>query len=85
VSAAVGVRGGYEGARGWVAQPVNSVLLSLLLVAAFYHMSLGMRVIVEDYIHKTSTKQVLLLANMFLAVVLAAAAVIAVLRISFGS
>ena len=85
VSAAVGVRGGYEGAHGWVTQPLNSVLLSLLLVAAFYHMSLGMRVIVEDYIHKTSTKQVLLLANMFLAVVLAAAAVIAVLRISFGS
>jgi len=85
VAAALGVRGGYAGAAAFVSNPVNAVLLSLLLIAAFYHMSLGMRVIVEDYIHKTSTKQVLLIGNMFLWVALTAASLFAVLRISFGS
>jgi len=84
VSAAIGVRGGYDGAVAWVAAPLNAVLLTLLALAAFYHMSLGMRVIIEDYIHKTATKQVLLLANLFLWVGLSAASVFAVLRIALG-
>lgn len=85
VAAALGVRGGYAGAAAWVAHPVNSVLLSLLLIAAFYHMGLGMRVIVEDYIHKHATKQLLLIGNMFLWVGLTAVSLFAVLRITFGS
>ncbi|MBU6371721.1 MAG: succinate dehydrogenase, hydrophobic membrane anchor protein [Alphaproteobacteria bacterium] len=85
IAAALGVRDGYAGAAAFVSHPVNSVLLSLLLIAAFYHMGLGMRVIVEDYIHKKSTKQLLLIGNMFLWVGLTAVSLFAVLRITFGS
>ncbi len=56
--------GDYDTAVVWVGQPLNAVLLGLLVVVAFWHMNSGMRVIVEDYIHKMSTKTVLLLANL---------------------
>ena len=42
--------GGYDGARAWLASPINAALIVLLVVTGFYHAQLGMRVIVEDYI-----------------------------------
>jgi succinate dehydrogenase / fumarate reductase membrane anchor subunit len=64
-SALTVARGGYDGAIGWLASPVNAVLLILLAVVGFYHMQVGMRVIVEDYIGKPATKALLLIANAF--------------------
>ena len=58
-------RGGYDGARGWMASPINAVVLTLLAIVGFYHMQLGMRVIVEDYIARPVTKAALLMANAF--------------------
>jgi len=40
----------YSGARAFVAEPVTSVLLLLLVTAAFHHMRLGMAVVIEDYV-----------------------------------
>lgn len=59
-------RGGYAGALLWLASPVNAALVILLAVAGFYHMRLGMAVIIEDYIGKPSTKALLLIGNAFL-------------------
>jgi len=64
-SALVLARGGYAGAVMWLGSPVNAVLLALLAVAAFYHMQMGVAVIIEDYIHRHITRTVLLLANAF--------------------
>jgi succinate dehydrogenase / fumarate reductase membrane anchor subunit len=58
-------RGGYDGAIHWLGSPVNAVLVLLLAVAGFFHMRVGMTVIVEDYIDKPVTKALLLLANAF--------------------
>jgi succinate dehydrogenase / fumarate reductase membrane anchor subunit len=49
----------------WMGSPVNAVLLIMLTVVGFYHMRVGMTVIVEDYIHKPTTKALLLIANAF--------------------
>ena len=57
--------GGYDGAVHWLASPVNAVLMVLLTVVGFYHMQVGMTVIVEDYIGKPTTKALLLLVNAF--------------------
>ncbi|WP_299358653.1 succinate dehydrogenase, hydrophobic membrane anchor protein [uncultured Paracoccus sp.] len=35
----------------WLAAPLNSVLMILLLAAGFHHTALGLQVIAEDYIH----------------------------------
>jgi succinate dehydrogenase / fumarate reductase membrane anchor subunit len=41
---------GYHAALGWAAQPWNSAALALFFGAIFYHSSLGLTVIIEDYI-----------------------------------
>jgi succinate dehydrogenase / fumarate reductase membrane anchor subunit len=64
-SALVLARGGYAGALMWLDSPFNTALLVLLAAVGFYHMQMGMAVIVEDYIHRHITKAVLLLANAF--------------------
>jgi succinate dehydrogenase / fumarate reductase membrane anchor subunit len=85
ISAAVSLPFGYEAARAWVAQPLVAVPLALLALVGFHHMRLGMAVVIEDYIHKPSSKALLLLANLFMSVALSAAAVFCILQISFGS
>ncbi|WP_289043020.1 succinate dehydrogenase, hydrophobic membrane anchor protein [uncultured Aliiroseovarius sp.] len=35
----------------WLRQPVNMILMILLLLAAFHHVALGLQVVAEDYIH----------------------------------
>jgi len=78
------VRGGYDGALAWVADPINAVLTLLAVGTALYHMRLGMQVVVEDYITKHSTKNLLLILNTFICVVLFAAAAYAVLKIAIS-
>ena len=77
-------RGGYDAALAWASEPLNAVLTLLAVGAALYHMRLGMQVVVEDYITKHSTKNVLLILNTFICVVLFAAAAYAVLKIAIS-
>ncbi len=76
--------GDYGVAVDWVGQPLNAVLLVLLVAVAFWHMSTGVRVIIEDYIHKMLTKTVLLLANMFIAVLAGGLAIFSILKVALG-
>ncbi|MEM7304466.1 MAG: succinate dehydrogenase, hydrophobic membrane anchor protein [Pseudomonadota bacterium] len=41
----------YESAVAWVKSPFVAVGLSLVIVVMFYHVQLGVQVIVEDYVH----------------------------------
>jgi succinate dehydrogenase / fumarate reductase membrane anchor subunit len=75
---------GYDGAVAWVRHPLNAVLLVLLLATSFQHMHAGMRVVVEDYIHKATTKAVLLILNLFVCVLFGALAVFAVLKVALS-
>ena len=54
---------GYEGAVTLLQSPLNAVMAALLIAVSCAHMEMGMRVIVEDYIHKPASKIVLLLLN----------------------
>jgi succinate dehydrogenase / fumarate reductase membrane anchor subunit len=78
------VRGGYDSALIYIADPFNAVLIILTVGAALYHMRLGMQVVVEDYILKNSTKTVLLILNTFICITLFAAAAYAVLKIAIA-
>src|SRR3546814_5199126 len=42
--------------QAWVARPVNTVLLVLLLGTMLYHAQLGLQVVVEDYVHGEMVK-----------------------------
>ena len=82
-SAIVVARGGYEGAIAWLGSPVNAVLLVLTLVVGFWHMHLGLRVVIEDYVDKPLGKSVALLLNLFVCVLFGALAIFAVLKVAF--
>jgi len=55
----------------------------LFILAGVYHMQLGMRTIIEDYIHGEHAKGWCLAANLFFSVAVGIACIYAVLRLSF--
>jgi succinate dehydrogenase / fumarate reductase membrane anchor subunit len=76
--------GDYDAAVAWVGQPLNAVLIVLLIAIAFWHMHTGMRVIVEDYIHKLPSKVALLVANLFVCGLVGALAIFSILKVALG-
>ncbi len=77
-------RAGYADAAAWLAAPVNAIAMLLLVSAAFYHMRLGLQVVIEDYIGKHGTRAALLILNTFAAGVLWVASVFSILKVAFG-
>lgn len=67
-----------------LANPIVALLLAMLIISAAIHMRLGMQVIIEDYITGEGTKIALLLLNNFFAILVAAASVWAVMKLSFA-
>ena len=54
---------GYVGAVVLLHSPITAVLAILLIAVSAAHMEMGMRVIVEDYVHTPFNKIALLLLN----------------------
>ncbi len=82
-SATVIAGGGADGATAWLRQPLNAGLLAITILASLYHMQLGLKVVVEDYLHKPFAKGLALLLNLFLCLALAAVALLAILKVAF--
>jgi len=74
----------YDATVAWIAQPLNATLMILTLAISFWHMHSGLRVVVEDYIHKTLTKAGLLLLNLFVCGLVGALAVVSILKVALG-
>ena len=76
--------GDYGFAVQWVSDPLNATLLVLTLAVSFWHMQSGLRVVVEDYIHKALTKSALLILNLFVCGLAAALAIFSILKVAFA-
>lgn len=74
----------YDEVRTWIAQPMVSILLVLLAIAAFHHAQLGLQVVLEDYVQAEWLKISGIVLVRFAAVALAVAAILSVARIAFG-
>jgi succinate dehydrogenase / fumarate reductase membrane anchor subunit len=72
----------HETLVAWIRSPAVTVLLILLIVVGPYHMQLGLKVILEDYIHSGWLKLSAIIAMNFMTVALMVAGVLAVLRIA---
>lgn len=79
------VGSGYDDARAALAHPVAAALWILFTVALFHHAQLGLQVVVEDYVHSGRLKIAGIILVKFAALVLGAACVVSILRISVGS
>jgi len=68
----------------WMAQTWTALLLILFILVATWHSQLGVRVVVEDYVHGAAKTLTLVLIT-FIHAFLAAAGVFAVLKVAFGA
>ena len=71
--------------RGWLSRPATAILMSLFIVSMFYHLALGLQVVIEDYVKDEGVKLAMLLANTFFCVAVGVSALVATLKISFGA
>lgn len=66
----------------WIGTPLTSCLMILLLIVLFYHMSLGLQVVLEDYAH-SGVRFAAVVAIRLGCIGLAVIGILSVLRIAF--
>ena len=67
----------------WLSSPLVAVPMILMLVSIFWHLRLGLQVLIEDYVHDQGTKFGVLLALSFFAIGGAAVGIFAVAKVAF--
>lgn len=72
----------YNGARAELAEPIPAVALLLFVLVGVYHMQVGMRSVILDYL-RGRAREWALIANAFFAAALGLTCLYAVFRISF--
>jgi len=75
----------YTAVVAWFKSPFNATLMILLIGATFYHAVLGLQVVLEDYVHHEGRKLASILIVKGLAGALGLLAVVAILKLAFGS
>src|SRR5207244_2728487 len=74
-----------DAVRDWVGRPLPSILLVLLLIATFWHVSLGLQVVIEDYVHAALARLGLVIVVRLACFALAVAGIFAVLSMALGT
>ena len=67
-----------------LSNPFIAMILLAALISVLLHMRIGMRVIIEDYVHTELRKIALLMINTFFTLTVGIAAAYAILKINFG-
>lgn len=75
----------YAAVRAGVGHYVPAFVLLLFTGISIYHMQLGMRTIIEDYIHGRFAKEWSLIANTFFCVAINIACLLAILKVAFAA
>jgi succinate dehydrogenase / fumarate reductase membrane anchor subunit len=68
----------------WMGQSWTALLFVLFVLVATWHSQLGVRVVVEDYVHGAGAKTLTLVVITFAHALVAAAGVFAILKVAFG-
>lgn len=77
--------GDYSAVRSWLAEPLNSILMILLIVSVLHHSQLGIQVVVEDYVHNEQVKVLVLALSKVWHIALAVAATYSLILVLLGS
>ena len=72
------------GFKVWLNAPGSILLMTLFVIALFYHMQLGHQVVIEDYVHNERNKIVSLVLNKLVAIFFAVSSIIALIKVAFG-
>ena len=74
----------YATARTWLAHPVNGTLLSAAICLLIGHALLGLRTIIEDYVHDQRAKWGVLWLVQFVFLLMGLASIRAIWRVGTG-
>ena len=69
----------------WMSQSWTAVLLVLFVLVGAWHSQLGVRVVVDDYVHATGLRTLILVVVTFAHALVAAAGVFAIPKVAFAS
>lgn len=69
----------------FVASPMNAILLALACITVCYHAWLGIRVVIEDYVHSPGLKVFSLIASRFAHALVAIVCVYSILVLGLGT
>ncbi|MEQ1889216.1 MAG: succinate dehydrogenase, hydrophobic membrane anchor protein [Alphaproteobacteria bacterium] len=75
----------YASAAAMMKSPVVGVVVLMFLLTGFYHMSIGLAHVVEDYVHWEAGKMGLIILIKLGCLGLGLACVLSVIKLSFGS
>jgi succinate dehydrogenase membrane anchor subunit len=75
----------YGTVRAYLAQPLVAVAMLALVISASIHMRIGLKEIIEDYVHGEGAKLAALLLATFFAAGIALASTLALVKISLGT
>lgn len=64
--------------------PLIAIIMLLFIISVTWHMHLGMKEIIEDYVHEEPARVILLMGNTFFTLAVALASAYGILRLSFG-
>ena len=67
----------------WIKSPINALFLSIFFISSFMHMSLGMQVVIEDYIPNKLLRNRLIVTIKSLSWFLLALSILLILKIIF--
>ena len=68
----------------WLQSPLAALAMIGFLGIGFWHLKLGLQVVIEDYVHGEAGKLTLLIVNTFGCVIFAAAGILSVLKLFVG-
>lgn len=74
----------YESMMIWFSSPIVAVAMMLLIISVFWHLRLGLQVIVEDYVHDHGVKFGVILLLNFYAIGGAALGIFSIAKIAFS-
>lgn len=82
----LGAMGGdYESTRNWLSAPLVAAGMLGLIAALFYHATLGLQVVIEDYVSHKGARIAALVALRLIFVLATLIAVVSILKISLST
>ncbi|MGZ5932535.1 MAG: succinate dehydrogenase, hydrophobic membrane anchor protein [Rhizomicrobium sp.] len=79
----LGLVGAHEASTlAFLSQPLNAILMAAFVLILLYHMTLGLQVIIDDYVHSNGQKLFLILLMRSFAIAAGATSIFALFRIA---